>query len=308
VAKVSSATWWNHAKIVVADGKVAMVGGHNYWTGAYFGSDPVEDLSMVVYGKAAMVAQEFANWIWASQIGGDGAQDPYDPQSAQNLPGGSMRVIGGGSPGGVRGLISQPSDAGLYAMIASAHKTVMLSQQGLDARVIDKLPSGITSWRGIEEQLLDSIKQALFNGADVYIVLSNFGGDYGPGISAADTAAAIRDYVAANGGGDQTTQALCQRLHVAHLRFSDLDTWPDGGSISNHAKFVMVDDTTFYIGSQNLYPGGLADHVIPGLMEFGFFVDDESAAAQVRAEYWDNLWSESSRVAVSGSDAPSCQL
>ncbi len=62
------ATMWNHSKIVAADGKVALVGGENYWDESYLvsphGEYPVTDVTMVVEGGAAVSAHEYANRLW----------------------------------------------------------------------------------------------------------------------------------------------------------------------------------------------------------------------------------------------------
>ncbi|MBO2452423.1 hypothetical protein J4573_35405 [Actinomadura barringtoniae] len=55
---------WNHAKIVAADGSVALVGGHNLWDGAYGSYPPVHDISVEVRGGAAAHAQQFAEFLW----------------------------------------------------------------------------------------------------------------------------------------------------------------------------------------------------------------------------------------------------
>ena len=44
---------WNHAKIVAADGREALVGGHNLWHADYLGFAPVHDLSVRVTGHGA---------------------------------------------------------------------------------------------------------------------------------------------------------------------------------------------------------------------------------------------------------------
>ncbi|MFG2000027.1 hypothetical protein ACGFNU_12840 [Spirillospora sp. NPDC048911] len=59
---------WNHAKIVAADGHIALVGGHNLWDEAYGTYPPVHDVSVQVYGDAAAHAQQFTEWLW--QTGG----------------------------------------------------------------------------------------------------------------------------------------------------------------------------------------------------------------------------------------------
>ena len=56
---------WNHAKIVVADGAEAMVGGHNLNMDLFRSYPPVHDASVVVHGDAACGAQLFLDRMWA---------------------------------------------------------------------------------------------------------------------------------------------------------------------------------------------------------------------------------------------------
>lgn len=60
----SSFASWNHAKIVAADGRYALSGGHNMWGPDYLGQDPVFDVSMRLQGTAARHAQDYANNMW----------------------------------------------------------------------------------------------------------------------------------------------------------------------------------------------------------------------------------------------------
>jgi hypothetical protein len=93
---------------------------------------------------------------------------------------------------------------------------------------------------------------------------------------------------------------LCQHFHLAPFRFGPDASWPGGAAIGNHAKFWMVDDRYFYLGSDNLYP--------VDLQEFGYIVDDGAAAAELRRTYWDPLWRWSRAAAISGADAQRCVL
>lgn len=56
--------FWNHAKIVAVDGKVALVGGHNLWDSAYGKYPPVHDISVRVQGEAAEGTHGFADFLW----------------------------------------------------------------------------------------------------------------------------------------------------------------------------------------------------------------------------------------------------
>ena len=82
------------------------------------------------------------------------------------------------------------------------------------------------------------------------------------------------------------------------MRLGPYAVWPNNRLIAVHAKFWMVDDRVFYIGSENFYPSNLE--------EFGYIVEDAAASAQVRADLWDHAWEWSQRAAHSGSEARSC--
>jgi phosphatidylserine/phosphatidylglycerophosphate/cardiolipin synthase-like enzyme len=56
---------WNHAKVVDADSKEAIVGGMNYWAGDYLATrHPVNDVSMWVQGPVAGDVSKFMNTMW----------------------------------------------------------------------------------------------------------------------------------------------------------------------------------------------------------------------------------------------------
>jgi phosphatidylserine/phosphatidylglycerophosphate/cardiolipin synthase-like enzyme len=63
-----------------------------------------------------------------------------------------------------------------------------------------------------------------------------------------------------------------------------------GEPTRNHAKLAVADDTTFYIGSQNLYPGGMAGPIWTQLAEYGYIVDDPEKARELVAQYWNPMW------------------
>jgi phosphatidylserine/phosphatidylglycerophosphate/cardiolipin synthase-like enzyme len=83
-------------------------------------------------------------------------------------------------------------------------------------------------------------------------------------------------------------------MSLAPLRLSATgDRWVHDGTelkIINHAKFWMVDDLAFHVGSDNLYPHNL--------QEFGYVVESPALAREAIASYWDPLWTFSSRAAT----------
>lgn len=326
---------WNHSKIVAADGRVALVGGHNLWDGHYLGKDPVHDLSMRLRGPAARDAQLFTNEQWqytcatrsvlycttgsvCSNRWNAGAIDDqcapaFDPSGLPSEQPGDVRVVSMGrlaliDPANA----SNQSDDAFLAILGAARSTIRISQQDLGPPTVPLIGIPAGSW---PDKLFLKLGEAMVRGVDVYIVLSNPGSvagglsanyaGYSNGWPLTTVVTKLRDALVANPppglpSGSALTDLLCKRLHVAPLRFSGEDAFPSGIPYPNHAKFVMVDDQGFYIGSQNQYDAGLT--------EFGFLVDDARAGALVLRDYWQNLWTQSSRLAVSGTEAATCAL
>lgn len=76
------------------------------------------------------------------------------------------------------------------------------------------------------------------------------------------------------------------RLKIAYVRSScGQSDWCEARKSGNHAKFFMIDDTCYYIGSQNLY--------IANLAEWGIIVDDEPQAQALLEQYWRGCWASS---------------
>lgn len=327
---------WNHSKIVAADGKQAIVGGHNLWDGHYLGKNPVHDLSMRVRGPAAADAHLFANeqWRYTCQtmnftycfITGSVCSHGFTAGSINNIcppqvdktqlgneQAGDTRVLGMGRLAYIDSSnLSNSSDIGFTAMLSSARTSIKITQQDIGPPRVPLLGIPAGSW---PEPLFRELGAAMVRGVDVYIVVSNkdsvAGGldastaGYSNGWTPEDVATRIRDSIQASPPpGAPTGQALrdllCQKLHIAPLRFSTEDTFPDGTPLPNHSKFVMIDDQAFYIGSQNQYDAGLT--------EYGYLVDDARAAFQVVQTYFNPLWQQSRRRAVTGGDAPACVI
>ena len=315
VAEYSAAVLsWNHSKIVAADGKFALVGGHNMHTADYQLKDPVSDLSMRLNGPAAAAAHRYANEVWdaackrgnlhgfglVTSPAGLPCPAHIDPP-AEPTAEGHTTVITAGRLGAVR---DNASDAALLAMVDSAKQRIAMSQEDILGGRIPKTNLAVAA---PPAALLDRLAAAIGRGVDVYLVISNVDGglfttSYSHGWTAEETAqqmAAImttkKDLFPA---GTDITALLCDKLHVAGLRVSDMDKWPDGKVFSNHSKFLMIDTTAFYVGSQNLYSSDLA--------EFGYIVDSPEAAQTANDTFWAPLWSFSKRAAASGSEASKC--
>lgn len=313
---------WNHAKILAVDGRVAMVGGHNMYDGDYLKADPVFDLSMQIEGPAALAASRFADSLWQFVCGnlGKGASvavaslpagrtaPGQDCKAAlapgKSLPGhGRVPVLAiGRLASGVTTDFANQSDLARDLMLGAARRSIRIVQQDI----------GFTMGRAdtlYPESTLEKIADfLLLDRGDVYLVVSNLdavggaGDSYSNGVSLQALALKVFAVVQKRSQFDRdtVTDLLCRHFHLAPLRFGPDSQWQDGKPIANHAKFWMIDDRYFYIGSDNFYP--------VDLQEFGFIVDDRAAAARLLKDYWTPLWRWSSRAAVSGMDAPRCIL
>jgi len=200
---------------------------------------------------------------------------------------------------------ANPSDSAITAMLSSARKTIRLSQQDLGPMVHPlnvplaekpfRLPGQV--WPA---NYLRELGHAMRRGVSVSIVLSNVGAipanltgsldAFSNGWTAVDVAAEIVKAMQQNDDKKlsdcELKDLIARNLHVTtiHQKSGTLD-YPDGRHIPNHAKFVMVDDTCFYIGSQNMYVCDLA--------EWGVIVDNAGEAERVLDQYWWPMWGQS---------------
>jgi len=300
---------WNHAKIVAADGRDAIVGGHNLWADDYLGFAPVHDLSARYTGLAAREAHHFLDLLWdwvareravPSGIGsvrvsgwtqGRVEADAAPPTVAlPNGTPGAIDVLAVGRLG--TGVLADAATAGMGAAVAAssfrqARAAIRLSQMDFGFHW-----DGVNFWSEDVVAALADVLVAPDRRVEVCVVLSepgaktDAGAPYSFGTTLADIVAKMRSAI-----GDR---AVTGSMHVAPLRFSDAgDHWRHDGrelKIINHAKLWMVDDRAFHIGSDNIYPHNL--------QEFGYVVESDALADMVLTEYWQPLWRHSARVAV----------
>lgn len=319
---------WNHAKIIAVDGQTAIVGGHNLWTRDYLDEFPIHDLSMQVSGTAARDAQLFAQRLWSwmcakrvfpAMRAGNGkprkAIGDACPKQLVIPPAtagaGKVVVIAAGRLASLADNSENAADAALQTMLEASAGPIRISQQDIffNAFLADR-----ASVETKPTKVLGALARALVLGRDVYIVVSGpkpkFGRDgatdYNNGQdalrapwTAQHVAAELRKRTTRLLGDateERQLRALCH-LHVAPIGARGAQAaYPKGFDPGNHAKTVLVGDrhgpTTFYIGSQNLYPAPL--------IEYGYFVDDRTLAGQYLADYWDPLWRESRAKQVRG--------
>ena len=309
---------WNHAKVVAVDGQRAIVGGHNMWTGDYLGDAPVHDVSIELSGPAARNAHRFADALWAYVCARPGTDDlnvayrfvPHEglkkaclasmrlPHLAHTGKGASVLAIGRLG----KGITTTFADQSLIArtlLLGAARHSIRMIQQDVAFALngIDPIwPDAVL------ERISDLITE---RDGDAYIVLSNVGaagavGRYSYGVRLETVADRIIEVAAQRShmGHRQLVELMCRHLHLAPLRFGPDQTWPGKRAIAVHAKFWMVDDRVFYIGSENLYPANL--------QELGYVVEDSTAARQARTDLWDRAWRWSQTAAISGSEAHAC--
>jgi phosphatidylserine/phosphatidylglycerophosphate/cardiolipin synthase-like enzyme len=321
---------WNHSKIISVDGREALVGGHNLYSGDYLVGDPVHDLSMRVSGPAAASASRFADTLWqfvcnnlkqAKQISlssfatdrslPEGSCPPSSSAKTVSPSGGVPIMAIGRLASGVTPDFANQSDLARDLMLGAAKHTIRIAQQDLGftfARSDTLFP---------ESNLERLVTFLMRDGGDVYIVLSNDGsrgpdgGSYFNGVSLAALARHLREIVqgrleakdphlryAIRTGPDPANALLCEHVHLAPFRYGPDDKWPDHATFATHMKLWMIDDRAFYIGSDNMYP--------VNLQEYGYIVDDQKAAGELLDTYWKPLWQWSQKAAVSGPGVQNC--
>lgn len=281
---------WNHTKIIVADGSTALVGGHNFWDEQYLGDRRIFDLSMEYSGDGASKARDFVNTLWAAVADRKFSSYPADTGRIPNftlrsLDQGNVETIGVGRMGAFGANVSEVA---IQYLIDSAKTSVSLTQQD----VFNLLPVNLPLFRTFA---FDSIINAANRGVQIKAVLSNQHAY--EGYTTVNDKVEYKIFVDALTQKLQKSQGLskaeaqaiaCERLAFTSFRFSkQVAYWPSKKDEQPglHAKFVMVDDAAFYIGSHNLYPADL--------QEFGNIVTDAAAAKDVREQYWDKVWAES---------------
>jgi phosphatidylserine/phosphatidylglycerophosphate/cardiolipin synthase-like enzyme len=307
---------WNHTKVIAIDDRVAIVGGHNLMTRHYLQSAPAFDLSMQVTGTAARQLAGFAQTLWwhtcrgIPHLGATTSISAYPDRGAAcddpalippvPPPSGRIPMIMVGRLGA---LGDQAADDALIALVDSAGSLLRISQQDVGP-VARGLP-----W---PEDYIRALAAAAMRGVDIQLVVTNLGSSpdrlgaslalYSNGWTPEDVVQQVSDYVATHSElaapGTDVNAILCAKLHIAGLRPSSDDLWPDGSTFANHAKLVVADDRAFYIGSQNWYPSNLT--------ELGLIVDDADATHELVAEYFAPMWESSSRAAVASVDGQPC--
>jgi phosphatidylserine/phosphatidylglycerophosphate/cardiolipin synthase-like enzyme len=187
------------------------------------------------------------------------------------------------------GVIADPRLANVGAAVAAiafrqARSSIRISQMDFGFHW-----DGVNFWSADVVAALADVLTDPGRAVEVQLVLSEpgaktaAGGPYSFGTTLADIVAEMRRAIG--------HRPLSGRMQLAPLRFSATgDRWAHDGmelKIINHAKFWMVDDRAFHVGSDNLYPHNL--------QEFGYVVESSALAREALESYWSPLWTFSSR-------------
>jgi phosphatidylserine/phosphatidylglycerophosphate/cardiolipin synthase-like enzyme len=202
------------------------------------------------------------------------------------------------TPGSYLFPFTEPGDEALVKLVSLAATSVRMSLQSF------RLVYGVVA--GWNPGLLNAIADALSRGVNIDVVISNPGAVAG-GLTALTApydgdqpstvnAKVVKTIVERLGSSRaDAEQIVAQRLRIAAFRYSSDSVYPGNVPLPNHAKTVMVDDSAFYIGSQNMYSSNLN--------EFGYIVEDSVAARSYLDSYWTPLWNWSGSTVTSSIDA-----
>ena len=179
-------TSWNHTKIIVADDKIAITGGHNFWDDDYLGAPPTHDVSGVFEGPTAKAARLFCDKLWTQTAGsfslieGQFAADSAfkrQPQTLNTGTPGHLEMLSLGRLGKGLANFSISSNASVTARIVAlckAKETIRISQQSLRALTLPGAPPMYDFYTCL------AIVRAVRAGVNVKVVLSGqFGKGYG---------------------------------------------------------------------------------------------------------------------------------
>jgi phosphatidylserine/phosphatidylglycerophosphate/cardiolipin synthase-like enzyme len=203
------------------------------------------------------------------------------------------------------GPLDQSADYAVLAAFGAAEQTIYVSQHMLDHGQVElEGEGGGVAATTYSDEVIGALVQAIVtNTVHVKLILSDkWVGEtsgVGTGSSHEDVYDYIEDkiYVAAQEEYGARTfevdRALC-RLEFGPFRAGTATEPLEDDEHRTHNKFFMVDGKAFYVGSQNLYPSAIGTtglgEKIGQLNEFGFLVDDEGLADQMKEQFWDPVW------------------
>ena len=287
---------WNHSKIIAVDGKKAIIGGQNLWEANYLGPYPVHDLNVKLNGPMVFFFHKFIDVIWQNVAtyktstwksvfwsAATGIQKKYLTESVLPNPinVGKIKILGAGRYWDSN---SRAADKAFIYCFENAFKSIYISQMDL---LFGFGKANIHWTEGI-----NAIVNAIVRGVTVKIVISDNEGKASATLDESSNKSTSYSYSTQV----KTFDAICKilnevskkdriirgKLEVAVLRFGPSSIWRNGWEFANHAKFTMIDEQLFYIGSENLYPSDL--------IEYGVFIEDVDAVTKIKNDYWNPLW------------------
>jgi hypothetical protein len=223
----------------------------------------------------------------------------YDKQkmARYDKPEGSVPVISMGRYGTLIPF-KRPSDDAFLAMFDSAKTVIRMALQDLGPVCVPgtkvTLPGCV--WpkaymsalgRGIWTKGVD-VEIALSNPSSIPGGLTPMEANYGNGWSCVDVAAEIIKTIKVqfpDAQDELLRQKVAKNLRVCFIREQRGNLWEDGMTMGMHAKHFIIDDISYYLGSQNLY--------ICDLAEWGVVVDDAYSTKRIMEEYWNPMWEHS---------------
>jgi len=221
---------------------------------------------------------------------------PFDPRFEDDRRGHVPMI-----PMGRYGSLSyraRPSDDAIEAMFKEAKTVIRCALQDLGPICLPgtKIPVPGLIW---PKTFLKAFGEVIYKrGVDVEIVLSNPGSIpgslgptealYGNGWTCADVASEIIKAIIEldeDIEDHELRKLVEENLRLCYLKQGQKHTWGTGTTKGMHAKHFIIDDTAYYIGSQNLYVSDLA--------EWGILIDDPGQTAKAMQEYWNPMWANS---------------
>ncbi|HEX4861251.1 MAG TPA: hypothetical protein VFV07_08445 [Rhizomicrobium sp.] len=321
---------WNHAKIIAADGRVLLTGGHNLWSDHYLGvNDPIFDISAAYFGPIARGGHMFANGLWAyMNKNSDHSTFTYQSRLTRDLnverdkpadmftkfidvKPGSSPALWVSNPGLDMFATNRSSGLSAFEKALDDSTACRLSLQDLGGISISgnkfeirEFPKALPfkviwhSGHDFNLEIVDALARFLKKGGRLELVLTSpeSGGwnysNHVP-ISAVFNVISKRLNALFQMSKLDTVRLISSGMYLHNIAFRNWRKWPSGSPRHNHAKFWLFDDELFYIGSENLYPSTMdLDGRQRGgsLQEFGVFLQDKTAAKAVIDTYYQPMF------------------
>ncbi len=305
---------WNHAKLIVADGKYTNIGGTNLFEG-YNGANRIKDVSVTFNDnpQLASLVHKFIYNLAATPHFENGYKTSFVTSTTTAIYSGKKAIRLKGSAGDIPrevktflnysikpidptnnpvnmmvipryGYITNGdrdirniSDIAQVELIKSAQETVFISQQAIFP--MNKIPliNVTVGHNAFTSSMLEAIRNQLNKGLNITIVKSaNMSKDK-------DNA----DYDGLSTGDMKkillvgVNSKYSENLKVVAPTDSKDKASTTGKHIPNHAKMIIIDqgmkNAAAYVGSHNIYD---ASHA-----EYGFIVQDQKFATDLYTDY-----------------------